>query len=232
VRPILFVLACTSIASAGPVTYTLNFGSAPLSGSFTYDPALPVGGQFTAFSVQWNNPFFTFQMENIPFDVAIAANAPAASGTGCPSSPTSANFFAFLTGTPQCGITDPGTIQFDVHNTPFAGLNGLAILSICDTAGSAGPCGGSGAMIAQVVMPYALPVPQPSNFQYSFYNGDLTVAPGGATPEPSTLVLALAGVGMLALIRQRGRPYAVRGSFWVAKPTIAPKILPGSIISK
>jgi hypothetical protein len=91
------------VANATPVTYTLDLSNVftgtvnlvPTSATFTYDASAPLGSQFTAFTVDW---------DNITFDLTASANFPMFAGSGCAISASgSAAAFAMLTGQNVCG---------------------------------------------------------------------------------------------------------------------------------
>ena len=80
---------------AAPTTYRINFttqsGTAPTSGSFTYDPSTG----FSNFIVVWNGQ---------TYNLTSAANSPTSpTPTGCPNeAPTSAYGFIIMSQTPTC----------------------------------------------------------------------------------------------------------------------------------
>ena len=75
VTVLVMVLGSTIAAHAGAVTYNINFtpafGNLPISGTFTYNAAVP---QFSNFTVTWNN---------VAFDLTASANAPLDTSSVC-----------------------------------------------------------------------------------------------------------------------------------------------------
>jgi hypothetical protein len=192
IKGALLAIAATA-ALASPIQYPLTFSltnGAPntASGSYTYDAALPIGAQFTSFHVTWDG--FTF-------DLAQSANSPQHSGNdgGCPSSPTSATFFAMLQGAPQCGANDTKKIEWaaDAFDS-----ESLTYFTICDTTDSVDtPCFGGNSystMYLGVLQPYVAP----PNSNAVYLAGGTVNSQQSATPEPSTFALTLAGLAVLA----------------------------------
>jgi hypothetical protein len=176
-------VAATLSSFAGPVSYQINFtttsGTAPATGTFTYNSSLALGSQFTSFTVTW---------DALTFNFASNANAGGAVvGTLCGTSPTSATVFAWLTGTGVCS----GAGQTNTFAWLASATNGSNASFALRDVGDA------------QLNDYAQTTTSLSSVSATTTNGAGTFT-SSATPAPSTWMLALAG-GALLLCRQRVR---------------------------
>jgi PEP-CTERM motif len=172
---LLVIFGTASFAT--PILYTFNWiseGQTPLptSGSFDYDSSAAVGSQFSNFTVVWDS--FTFNF------TAAANSATVNSTCGAVTSP---EVFAFLTGTAECTPT-PNTFSwignaggpsptFDIYDTSGLGTTDIEL----------------GATSATVVTGSPAPVS-------GLYSVGTVIIQQSPVPEPSTLLLALAGGGL------------------------------------
>ena len=172
----LLVISGT-MSFATPINYTFTWipeGQLPLptSGSFTYDSAAAVGSQFSNFQVVW---------DSFLFDFTAAANSATVNST-C-GAVTSPEIFAFLTGTSECAPA-PDTFSwignaggpsptFDLFDTSGLGTTDIEL----------------GATSATIVTGS----PAPVSGLYSVGRMNTTAS----VPEPSTVLLGLAGGGLL-----------------------------------
>jgi hypothetical protein len=184
-------------AAASPISYALNFsaiGGSPFlitpTGSFTYDASLAVGAQFSNFFIQW---------DGLTENFTSAANGPIHfdAGAGCPATPTSVNFFNFLNGIPQC-TPDEGTIQYSFSTDP-------SIFEVCDstTTGYVSPCASNNAVGAQMDAGDSSHSTGTASVGDAFGDGTFTIT--ASAPEPSTIAMSLAGLGVLLAHAARRR---------------------------
>jgi hypothetical protein len=173
---LLFLGLAGAVASiqAGPVLYDLNFTTIltppPTSGSFTHDSSAALDSQFANFIVNWNG---------LSYNLTTSANNPTEAGAGCTQAPTSATFFALLSGTPEC---TPATVP------EWLGEAGAGHFFICEeNQQGAGGCDNNqtGLLIAGS---------NAATGGNALGFGNLTIT---AVPEPSTFLVTLACGGVL-----------------------------------
>jgi len=191
---LLFIgLAGTAVSlQAAPILYNINFtgGTPPAtSGSFTYDASQPTGSQFSNFIVVW---------EGDTFDLTGEANHPMVDGSGCAASPTSATYFAALSGTSECGANS--ALNWNGMVDPIVGPPTLDTFVICDATQTeqVGCIGGNG--------DYLYDGTDTTSAQTSYVStaGKLTISAATvATPEPSTAYLILPSLVALAFVARR-----------------------------
>jgi hypothetical protein len=184
------------VAHAGPLLYIITFttasGLAPTGGSFLYDASASVGSQFSSFYVNWDGQ---------QFDLTAPANAPS-DGAGalaeCALLP-----FQFLSTGSDCSTHATGFPNWEGAAPPY---ESEPVFSFEDNDGASD--GGSMYIIDGVTSgSTASPDDTPAVGEWSIALAATNV------PEPSTIMLVLAGGGWL-LYRKRGSPATKR-----ARPT-------------
>lgn len=203
-RLLLLIGIVSSVAVATPINYTINFnvccGPVP-TGSFTYDASQPVGSQFSNFDVIWDGRTYDLtSTANSPLTAITYLMEDAPPGTGCPTFPTSADFFNYLNGIPQCGPNDAGQL-FGAND--FAGGG---VLGFCDSTDPHDPpCNFQATYSAMLAIERVDGPGGSGNATDGFFSIQATTStgpgPSTSSPEPSTLLLTLAGVAILARTR-------------------------------
>lgn len=125
-------------------------------------------------------------------------------GTGCRTSPTSANFLDYLDGIPQCGPNDAGQL-FEGED-----LTGKGTLGFCDSTDPHDlPCHFMPTDSAMLAIETVDGPGGSGNAAIGFFSIQATTStgpgPSTSSPEPSTLLLTLAGIAIMARTR-RARP--------------------------
>lgn len=188
-RWILGALLAVAPLDAGPIQYSINFtatlGTAPTNGSFFYDASAPVGSQFSSFTVTW---------DGIQFDLTRPANLPsfASDGGTCDD-----NVFAFLETGSACANHHVGLPVWGGDN--FTRNPDADFYFVDQDAAN------TGLLEITAYTPSMATQPNESD------EGVFTITPLTSTvPEPSSLMLVLAGGGWLLL--KRSFPAARRNS--------------------
>ena len=178
-RFILMMGIGAAVVTAAPVTYIIDFsgvGLLPTSGTFTYDSALGANAKFTAFSVTW---------DSIVFDLKDSANNPHIELAAACGDSSSSSAFNLLTTPDPCGSATAGLIW--------------------EGYGYTGPPTGHTFAFTAQDNPYTSFIAV-----YQTLNGPLTEGYGAgfftatAVPEPSTMLLSIAGGALLLLGKRRG----------------------------
>lgn len=184
-RAMKLIVACStifaSIASATPVQYQITFamqyGIAPTSGSFFYDASASPGSRFTSFVVVWNS---------MPFNFTFFANQPYIQTTG---GSCTDDAFVFLINSSGCSThsTWQGQTPFWIAGTdPFGGTAGSQFRdeneTVTDTIAIVAVYNPSIDTVAEargtfVVSPVSEPVPEPGSlFLVIFAVGTVSVS--------------------------------------------------------
>jgi len=182
----LEVVCCaTSLApaaTASPVSYTINFtatsGTAPTSGQFSYDSAQAAGSKFSAFTVV---------ADGITFNLTSSANNPIFIN---PGGTCSSDVFNFLSTGSACTTHAAGEPQWVVA----ASSPNELVVEFLDLSAD------SNNVLRIVGDIQGLPFADRADGRGSW---TITAVTTSATPEPASLMLALAGAALLLIWKQR-----------------------------
>jgi PEP-CTERM motif len=165
----LALVCATATSTAAPILYSINFSGGP---------TLPSAGsffydsgtrQFSSFGVVWNG---------LNLDLTSSANSPVIDGACASAAPDSEDYFNYLSGS---GCASTSWLVVGQQSLPPSDLFRLGVLAPLGSAYAQtfGPGSGTAGLLA---------------------GGSFTIRamPPGTVPEPTSLGLALVGIGALA----------------------------------
>ncbi len=173
-RLIFLICIAVSTASAGQISDTITFKGSGI---------LPSAGSFTYDTTSQSFTAFTVTWDSAIFNLTASANAPSLNGTECGSS-TAATTFTFLTTGNVCGAGATGK---------WLGLppeGGGPSFEFDDFSAD------QSSFLSVSALPSQGHIPNPD-----FGTGTFTVQ-SAAIPEPSSILLAMAGIAVLASKRR------------------------------